>query len=131
VVVTRIGLGSMPLGDWQQLGLQDYSGGVRYRCIAPCDADVLDLGTVRGTAEVRIDGTPVGCRAWSPYAFDVRGLMRAGSVLEVDVFNTLAPHQAAVSSTPWVLPGQTVSGLIGPAVLRRNTPRLDTTQGEP
>jgi hypothetical protein len=126
VVVTRTGTGSMPLGDWQQLGLQDYSGGVRYRTIAPCEADVLDLGTVRGTAEVRVDGTPVGCRAWSPYTFDVRGLVRAGSVLEVEVFNTLAPHQAAVSSTPWVLPGQTVSGLIGPAALRR-----DTTQGEP
>jgi hypothetical protein len=115
------GSGGMPLGDWQDLGLQDHSGGLRYRAVAPCAADVLDLGEVRGSVDVYVDGAFVGCRAWSPYAFDVRGRLQPGPVVEVDVFNTLGPHQAAVSRTPWVLPGQARSGLFGPVALRRAT----------
>jgi hypothetical protein len=34
--------------------------------------------------------------------------------LEIVVTNTLAPYLDAVSPTPFVFPGQTVSGLFGP-----------------
>lgn len=114
------GAGVMPLGDWQHLGLVDWAGGVGYRTTverrpAAC---VLDLGVVRGAAEVRVNGRSAGCRPWSPYRFDVRGLFEeAVNVVEVDVFGTLAPHVAAVSTTPWVLPGQRRAGLLGPVTL--------------
>lgn len=120
VEVAVAGSAPLALGDWTQLGLRDWSGGVRYRCTVPGVVDVvaLDLGAVRGTAEVRVNGRSAGCRIWSPYRFDVKGLFdQAENFVEVDVYNTLAPYVAAVSTSPWVLPGQTVSGLLGPVVL--------------
>ena len=42
------------------------------------DALTLDLGAVRGTAEVLIDGESAGVRVCSPYRFDLSGLGRAG-----------------------------------------------------
>lgn len=120
VEVALSGSASIPLGDWTQLGLQDWSGGVRYRAVVRGRVDVraLDLGLVRGTAELRVNGRAAGCRIWSPYRFDVSGLFDVDeNVVEVDVYNTLAPYVAAVSPSPWVLPGQTVSGLLGPVTL--------------
>lgn len=120
VEVAVEGSAPLALGDWTQLGLRDWSGGVRYRCVVlgAVEAVALDLGAVRGTAEVRVNGRDAGCRLWSPYRFDVTGLFdQEENVVEVDVYNTLAPYVAAVSTSPWVLPGQTVSGLLGPVAL--------------
>ena len=120
VEVAVAGETAIPVGEWSRLGLRDWSGGVRYRTVVggPVDAHALDLGEVRGTAELRVNGRTVGCRIWWPYRFDVTGLLDArDNVLEVDVYNTLAPYVAAVSGSPWVLPGQTVSGLLGPVTL--------------
>lgn len=121
--------GDIALGDWSTQGLRDWSGGVGYRttCPASATATSLDLGRVRGTAEVRVNGRPAGCRIWSPYRFDVSGLLnQEENVIEVDVYNTLAPYIAAVSPSPWVLPGQTVSGLLGPVqLLSAQEPRED------
>jgi hypothetical protein len=138
VEVTSSTAGPMPLGDWSGLGLRDWSGGVRYRTTVqgPVDVGCLDLGAVRGTAELRVNGRAAGCRVWSPYAFDVGGLFdQDQNVVEVDVYNTLAPYVGAVSPTPWVLPGQSVSGLLGPVTLYAARPGADsshltTTQGE-
>jgi hypothetical protein len=113
--------GPIGVGEWSAQGLGDYSGAVRYRTRVrgPVAGASLDLGQVRGTAEVTVNGRPAGCRIWSPYAFDVSGLLDlVDNVIEIDVHNTLAPYIDAVSASPWVLPGQTVSGLIGPVVLR-------------
>lgn len=120
VEVQVSGAATMPLGDWSAFGLADYSGGVRYRhVVRGLDGPAtLDLGAVRGTAEVRVDGRAVGARLWSPYRFSLPHLDPAGSTLEVDVYGTLGPYQAAVSPTPWVLPGQCVTGLLGPVTLR-------------
>ena len=110
--------GRMELVDWQEAGLVNHSGGVRYRRdldLGPPDevALTLDLGTVRGTAEVLVDGESAGVRVCSPYTFDLSG--RSGAVtLEVLVLNTLGPHLDAISPTPYVFPGQRVSGLLGP-----------------
>ncbi len=114
------GTAAMALGNWAGLGLVDYSGGVHYRTVVEGGVDgvVLDLGAVRGTAEVRVNGHSAGVRIWSPYRFDIDGLCAGGRTeIEVEVYNTLAPHMAAVSPTPWVLPGQRVSGLLGPVVI--------------
>jgi hypothetical protein len=120
-VAFTVGPGLMKLVDWQAAGLVNHSGGVRYRRqldLGPLDEVTLDLGTVRGTAEVFIDGDSAGVRVCSPYRFDLSGRMGPGAVtLEVLVLNTLGPHLDAVSPTPYVFRGQRASGLLGPVRL--------------
>lgn len=113
-----VGAGEMELGDWQDAGLSSHSGAVAYRRTLgemPRDRARLDLGEVRGTAEVFVDGHSCGVRVCSPYAFDVEEA--SGAELEVRVFNTLAPHLDAISPTPYVYAGQKRSGLFGPITL--------------
>ncbi len=112
-------IGMMRLGDWAAQGLTAYSGGIRYQTTFTLDAlssqAVLDLGKVRGTAEVRVNGRNAGVRVWSPYQFDIAALCEVGeNTVEVLVLNTLAPYLDAVSPTHYVRPGQKVSGLFGP-----------------
>lgn len=116
------GAGTIRLGDWDECGLTGYSGGVRYRTAvvveSPSPTAVLDLGRVRGTADVRINGNPAGTRVCSPYCFEVGDSLRPGvNEIEVLVFNTLGPYLDAVSPTHFVFPGQRVSGLLGPVRL--------------
>ena len=119
----RVGAGRMELGDWEARGLSAYAGGVAYRRAITLPADSggpvwLDLGRVRGTAEVWVNGLSAGSRVWSPYRFDVTNCLQQGvNSIEIQVFNTLAPYLAAVSPTHYVFPGQTVSGLFGPVRL--------------
>ena len=119
-VAFTVGPGEMELVDWQVAGLPNHSGGVRYRRrleATPGDA-VLDLGEVRGTAEVFVDGESAGVRVCSPYRFDLGGRIgAAGAALEVLVLNTLGPHLDAVSPTPYVFDG--------PAALRPVRSRPD------
>jgi hypothetical protein len=121
-VAFTVGTGRMPLVDWQQAGLPNHSGAVRYRRrieAQPADATViLDLGEVRGTAEVLVDGRSAGVRVCSPYTFDLSGRIgRRGADVEIVVLNTLGPHLDAVSPTPYVFRGQRRSGLFGPVRL--------------
>ncbi|WP_327233866.1 hypothetical protein OG349_07585 [Streptomyces sp. NBC_01317] len=120
-----VGPGLIRTGDWETRGLAEYSGGVRYTREVTLPADsattgrmILDLGRVRGTAEVRIDGTPAGVRICSPYEFDVPDLTAPGPhTIEITVYGTLAPHLDATSPTHFVFPGQRVTGLLGPVRL--------------
>jgi hypothetical protein len=103
--------------------LEAYSGGVRYQTTFSLDRVpenlILDLGRVRGTAEVWVNGQRVGARIWSPFTFAIQDKVQAGSnTLEILVLNTLAPYLEAISPTHYVRPGQTVSGLMGPVRLR-------------
>ncbi|MEU4224878.1 glycosylhydrolase-like jelly roll fold domain-containing protein [Nonomuraea sp. NPDC026600] len=116
------GPGPIELGDWERAGLPEYSGGVRYRRTVRLDerpdTGLMDLGRVRGTAEVLVNGQSCGIRVCSPYRFDVGAALRAGeNTVEVEVYGTLAPHLDAVSPTHFVFPGQRASGLYGPARL--------------
>ena len=122
-----VGAGRMALVDWQDAGLAGHSGGVRYRRrLEPVPRGsrvTLDLGAVRGTAEVVVDGERAGVRVCSPYVFDLTGrLGPAGALVEILVLNTLAPHLDAVSPTPYVFPGQRRSGLFGPVTVRVGAP---------
>jgi hypothetical protein len=116
------GEGTMRLGDWEERGLAGYSGGVRYKKkLQRTEADgeggriLLDLGRVRGTAEVLVNGASAGVRIWSPYTFDLTDhLSPEGNDLEVRVFNTAGPYLDAASPTRSVFDGQRVSGLMGP-----------------
>ncbi|MEU3186053.1 hypothetical protein ABZ707_17895 [Streptomyces sp. NPDC006923] len=120
----EVGPGLIGLGDWETRGLAEYSGGVRYSRVVTWPAGAaagrvrLDLGRVRGTAEVRIGGVPAGVRVCSPYVFDVTGLVGPGAQrIEVTVFGTLAPYLDSVGPTHFVFPGQRVTGLMGPVRL--------------
>ncbi|MGW6601881.1 glycosyl hydrolase [Streptomyces sp. NPDC055036] len=120
----EVGPGRIRTGDWESRGLAEYSGGVRYTRVMTLPADAgtgqvsLDLGRVRGTAEVRVDGVAAGVRVCSPYVFDLTGLAGPGDrTVEITVFGTLAPYLDAVSPTHFVFPGQRVTGLMGPVRL--------------
>ncbi|GAB2635620.1 hypothetical protein [Kribbella swartbergensis] len=116
-----VGPGRIGLGNWETLGLSEYSGGVRYtRAVELPEADYrqLDLGRVRGTAEVLIGGTSVGSRFCSPYTFDLTDIPPGQHTLTIEIFNTAAPYLDAVSPTHFVFPGQKTSGLLGPVTLR-------------
>ena len=77
---------------------------------------MLDLGDVRETAQIRVNGTQAAVRCWRPYTADIRSAVRAGTNrLEVIVTNTLANR-----FTPEKLP----SGLLGPVAI---TPLAEVT----
>jgi hypothetical protein len=121
-VAFAVGTGQLELIDWQDAGLPNHSGAVRYRrALEPPPAGaalLLDLGEVRGTAEVFVDGESAGVRVCSPYRFDLSGRVGLrGATLEIVVLNTLGPHLDAVSPTPYVFDGQRRSGLFGPVRL--------------
>jgi hypothetical protein len=80
---------------------------------------VIDLGAVRGTAEVVVNGRSLGIRVCAPYVFEATSALRTGvNEIEVLVFGTLAPYLDAASPTHFVFSGQRVSGLMGPVRMR-------------
>jgi hypothetical protein len=117
-----MGPGTIELGDWEDRGLAGYSGAVRYRRRVDLPsvpaAAVLDLGRVRGTVEVTVNGVHAGVRICAPYRFDLGTALRDGpNDIEILVCGTLAPYLDEVSPTHFVFPGQRVSGLFGPVRL--------------
>ncbi len=115
------GPGKMTLGSWHEKGLPHYSGiGVYSQAFdlpaeyASCSA-TLDLGSVRGTAEVSVNDKPAGVRIWKPYRFDIGDLITSGrNEFEIVVTNTLGPFYKVGPPTPYVYPSQEVSGILGP-----------------
>jgi hypothetical protein len=122
--VLQPGAGPARLGDWSTIGLGDFSGAVAYET----DFDwsgagaepMIDLGAVRGTAEVFVNGRSCGVRSWAPYVLPVPELVVGRNSLRVIVRNTLAPYLAAVNPWSMVLPGQEACGLFGPVAMRFN-----------
>lgn len=116
------GTGKLRTGNWQENGLPGYSGSVSYSqkfVIDEVKGQVfLDLGTVRGNAEVFVNGQSVGVRIWSPYRFDITNALRPGeNELTITVYNTLGPYIDAISPSHFIFPIQTISGLMGPVTL--------------
>ncbi|MEU1933202.1 glycosyl hydrolase [Streptomyces coeruleorubidus] len=111
----------LPLGDWRELGLGSWSGGVTYARaleVPPGPDPVLDLGRVRGSVEVSVDGEPAGEAFCAPYRFPLRGAAGRTVRLEVTVRGTLAPYLAEATPTAWAFDSQLSSGLLGPVTLR-------------
>jgi hypothetical protein len=79
---------------------------------------VLDLGRVRGSVEVSVDGEPAGEAFCAPYRFPLRGAAGRTVRLEVTVRGTLAPYLAEATPTAWAFDSQLSSGLLGPVTLR-------------
>ncbi|GAA3714861.1 hypothetical protein [Streptomyces tremellae] len=112
-----------PLVSWEELGLRALGGAVRYRAevtlpARPEGRTLLDLGEVRGTVEVAVNGVPCGERVWGPWAVEVTDALRAGAnTVEVVVRGTLAGYLDDASPTRAVAAGQVRSGLFGPVRL--------------
>ncbi|HEX8631041.1 MAG TPA: hypothetical protein VF755_23030, partial [Catenuloplanes sp.] len=116
------------LAPWADLGLRSLAGSVTYRrgVTLPSTVDdpldgrrvTLDLGAVRGTAEVFVNGNRAGVAVWSPYRVELTSLLLPGvNDLEVVVRGTLAGYLDDVSPTPAIAAGQTHTGLFGPVRL--------------
>ncbi len=114
----------MPLGNWEDAALESYSGGALYENVFYLNDGHLkgkvfaDLGAVKITCELKVNGKPAGTRLASPYRFDITGLVRKGvNQLSVTVYNTLANHYHHGFPTAFVYRNQTVSGLLGPVTI--------------
>jgi hypothetical protein len=113
------GVGEIALGDWSKTeGLSCYSGGMWYRKTVTIPAGkkiTLDLGNLVSSAEVRVNGQPVGVKVSPPWTFDITPFARAGeNRIEVQVRSTLANHYLTI---PTQYRGSTVAGLSGPVRL--------------
>lgn len=111
-----------PLLAWDELGMHNLGGHVTYvstvNVATVGGRSVLDLGEVRGTAEVTVNGRPAGTRVWGPWHVEVTGLLRPGpNAVEVRVRGTLAGYLDDASPTSGVYAGQVRSGLFGPVRL--------------
>jgi hypothetical protein len=123
-VTFKCGRGQIPLGDWSDSGLDYYSGGLKYvhhfqlNHVQKSRQVLLDLGDVRTSAEVKVNGHSVGVRLAAPFVFDLTYAVQPGdNEIEVEVLNTLANYMSAGPSK-YVYKGQTVSGLLGPVSVR-------------
>jgi hypothetical protein len=117
------GFAQLP-ASFADLGLADFAGAVTFtRTIDIADINgqwLLDLGVVRGTAEVIVNGQSVGARIWSPYQFDITEKLVVGqNLIAILITNTLAPYLAGHSPTHYTPAHQEVSGVFGPIVLRQ------------
>lgn len=119
-ITFEIGPGRIPLGSWDELGLPHYAGAVVYsaQVTLPEKASsslTLDLGRVRGTAELTVNGVTCGRRLWHPYRFDITDAAKAGeNAVEIRIFNTLGSHFGVGHPSWHVFENQTKSGLFGP-----------------
>lgn len=84
------------LGDWRTaLALPHHSGVVEYDTMFTSEESteaVLDLGHVRGTAEVWLNGVSLGVRLWRPYQYTIKGLGKGLHRLRIRVTNTLGAY---------------------------------------
>ncbi|GGE52837.1 hypothetical protein GCM10011391_34620 [Pullulanibacillus camelliae] len=130
------------LGDWRtQLCLPHHSGAVEYVTtfeLSEAAQVAIDLGHVRGTAELWVDDEALGIRVWRPYIFTATQVLKEGRhQLRIRVTNTLGTHyevgrpshvvggeplywnESNTSGTPQQFAS---GGLFGPVKLMKMTP---------
>jgi len=92
-----------PLKSWSDYGAAGFFGTAVYhkefdlsREVADQSGDLyLDLGEVKYSARVRLNGRDLGVRAWRPFRWKAGDALRSGAnVLEVEVTNTAANELA-------------------------------------
>ena len=104
-----------PLEDWKEWATNKFSGLLDYTKTINVDKlqgqTFLDLGKVGHSAEVWINGKPVGKRLWQPYRFEVGKTLRRGpNEIHVRVANLINNSYDDIQE----------SGLFGPVVLRKS-----------
>jgi hypothetical protein len=120
------GAGQANLGDWSAMGLESYSGAIRYKKQVVIDREkqkqiaLLRLGDVNAAAKIYINGRYAGaCYAW-PWQIEITDYLQTGkNIIEISVANTLANHYSVgmPCGLRYVRTGQTRSGLFGPVRL--------------
>jgi len=85
------------LRDWREIGEAGFSGGGIYTTtfsLLPAGRGkqaFIDLGEVRYSARVRVNGRDLGARAWPPFRWDITVALKPGrNALEIEVRNTAA-----------------------------------------
>ena len=122
-ITFEVGDGRIPFGSWDELGLPHYAGGLLYTAsiglhVEPGKRVELDLGRVRGCADVSVNGKACGVRIWHPYRFDITKAVQEGeNTIEMRVYNTLGPHFAVGHPSHHVFEGHTKSGIFGPVAV--------------
>ncbi|MFH1195117.1 MAG: glycosyl hydrolase [bacterium] len=115
--------GSTNLCDWSAIGLDTYSGAVRYSKNIILDKSklneraILGLGDVNAAAKIWINKKYAGACYIQPWQIDVTDYLVAGeNSIEITVANTLANHYSIGKpcGSRYVRPGQTKAGLLGP-----------------
>ncbi|MCU0795780.1 MAG: hypothetical protein MUF31_07565 [Akkermansiaceae bacterium] len=108
-------------GDWCQQGLSCYSGLIEYRqdiqwsASAGCRQISLDLGDVRASAEVKINGQSIATLLAPPWRCEIGPWLQEGqNRISILVANTLSNHYSVGVPTPYLFPEQNCSGLLGP-----------------
>lgn len=73
---------SVPLNNWFQYGLDEYTGYVDYqttiKAIKRGQKTTIDLGRVKYMAEVFVNDVSIGARLWPPYTFDISRALKTG-----------------------------------------------------
>ncbi len=139
-LVFRCGPLRAALGDWRELGLDWYSGRGLYRTAFQLPREylgrrlILDLGDLRYTGEVWLNGRLVDSLAWPPYQADISRFVAAGgnelvvvaanllaNRMRWDIFDSAIPSQFS----RWWHDGSILreadhlrSGLLGPVRIR-------------
>jgi hypothetical protein len=113
-----------PLLSWDELGLRGLAGQVTYRTNVTLERlggrITLDLGEVRGTADVLVNGQLASQLVWGPWRTDITDLVTSGqNEIVVVVRGTLAGYLDDVSPTLGVYAGQVRTGLFGPVTVKR------------
>ena len=91
---------TVPAGDWRRAAGADFSGDALYQAFftkpAATGTILLDLGDVRYTCEVWLNGRNLGVRCLAPYAYVLNpDWLAADNNLEIRVSNTAANEFAA------------------------------------
>jgi hypothetical protein len=102
-----------PLEDWKGWAADKFSGLMDYTKTLQVDKVekqmFLDLGKVCFTAEVWVNGKPVGARLWGPYVFDVSNVLHSGkNEIRIRVANLINNSYGDIQE----------SGLFGPVVVK-------------
>jgi hypothetical protein len=113
--VLTLGDGVIRTGvSWHRQGLDCYAGVILHRARVHAETAtraVLDLGAVRGSAGVRVNGEDCGVLFCAPWRIEVP--LRAGeNVIELEVAGTLAPLVARGVPTVYGPEDQRVNGLL-------------------
>lgn len=108
--------------DAAEVGYADFSGALRFQKRVTMTNITgrweLDLGRVRGTVAVFVNGVQVGVRIWAPYVFDVTSYLHLGdNEIMIELTNTMASYLAAHSPSHYTPVYQQVSGIYGPVRL--------------
>jgi hypothetical protein len=97
--VFRCGKGRAPLALWHTMGLKTYSGAAWYRTSVDLGEEharcrtTLDLGTAKGSVNVRVNGKDAGMRVGPSYRIDISSFVKPGpNLIEIRLANTVANH---------------------------------------